>query len=411
MKSAAIVGLLAVLAAAGALSAFAATRTVETSVEVELEFWVSLRSQSAFVSTRQLGPGGHEWITHDFRVDLEQYPGIPTLLFSDPVTISVPVTVEVEVGGVEALPFTPLTPATPHLLPPGEALTGRATCCSVRGMWDDRAKQRAIATEMRRVITYARTNLGLTHEGPITINIAYTPAGLLVRYQEAFGEALDELPGECAFQRGAHIFVGPECRTDATAIAREWFIRAVQPHHVSARWVGAATFEYYWTWYQRGEPPTVRNDRYRSAVFHEPATDFRAGRAHQDLMGAAALYAIESYGAFEDWLAFYDDVRDGAELHTAFEAAFGVPLQQLYADFEAWAVREQATMRALAYGSCREAARYISPRSFSDGGGFPDYRVPLEFDGDGDGYVCEAYAGLANDDLVCVLAGEASTGQ
>ena len=72
-------------------------------------------------------------------------------------------------------------------------------------------------------------------------------------------------------------------------------------------------------------------------------------------------------------------------VHTAFEAAFGVSLQQFHADFEAWAGREQATMRALAYGSCREAARYIVPRSFTDGGGFPDFRVPLEFDADGTG--------------------------
>ena len=411
MKSAAIVGLLAVLAAAGALSAFAATRTVETSVEVELEFWVSLRSQSAFVSTRQLGPGGHEWITHDFRVDLEQYPGIPTLLFSDPVTISVPVTVEVEVDGVaEELPFTPLTPATPHV-PPDAAPTGRATCCSVRGMWDDRAKQRAVVAEMRRVIAYARTNLGLTHEGPITINISHTPGGLLVRYREAFGEALEELPDECSFQRGRHIFIAPQCRSDPAAIAREWFIRAVQAPYVSARWVGAATFEYYWAWYQRGEPPTVRDDRYRSAIFHEPATDFRAGRAREDLMAAAAFYAVDSYGTFQDWLAFYGDVRDGAEVYTAFEAAFGVPLQRLHADFEAWAPRERAAMLALAYGSCREAARYLVPRSFRDGGGFPDFRVPLEYDDDGDGYVCEAYAGFAEDDLVCVVAGEESPGQ
>ena len=116
MKSAAVVGLLAILAAAGALSAFAATRTVETSVDVEVEFWVSLSSRSAFVSTRQLGPG-HEWITHDFRVELEQYPGIPTLLVGDPVTISVPVSVEVDVNGGVELPFTPLTAATPHVPP------------------------------------------------------------------------------------------------------------------------------------------------------------------------------------------------------------------------------------------------------------------------------------------------------
>ena len=404
MKSAAVVGLLAILAAGGALSAFAATRTVETSVDIEVEFWVSLRSRSAFVSTRQQGPG-HEWTTHDFRVDLEAWPGIPTLLVSDPVTFSVPVSVEVE---VEAPAFTPMPAATPHL-PPGEAVSGRATCCSVRGMSDDSAAQRAVVAEMRRVIAYAGTNLGLTHEGPITINISHTPGGLLVRYREAFGETLEELPDECSFQRGRHIFIAPQCRSDPAAIAREWFRLAVQASYVSARWVGAATFEYYWAWYQRGTPPTVRDDRYRSAIFHEPAEDFRTGRAHEDLMAAAAFYAIESYGTFGDWLAFYEDLRDGAELHTAFEAAFGVSLLRLYADFETWAERQQATMRALAYGSCREAARYIVPRTFNDGGGFPDYRVPLEFDGDGDGYVCETYGGVAEDDLVCLVAGEASS--
>ena len=408
MKTVAIAGLLAVLAIGGAFSAFAATRTIETSVDLELELWVDLQTSSAFVSTRQQG---HEWITHDVRATLSQSPAVATLLVSDPVSLSVPVTVEVEVDAApDELPFTPLAPATPHLAP-GEAPSGRATCCRVRGMWDNPAAQRAVVAELRKVIAYAGTNLGLTHQGPITVNISHTPGGLLVRYEDAFEEALDELPSECSFQRGGHLFIGPGCRSDPEAIAREWVVHAVQAPYVSARWVGVATVEYYWALYQRGVPPSVRDDRYRSAIFHEPATDFRAGRAHEDLMGAAALYAVEAYGTFADWLAFYQDVRDGAAMHTAFAAAFGVSLQQLYADFEAWAGREQATMRALAYGSCREAARYIVPRSFTDGGGFPDFRVPLAFDGDGDGYVCEAYAGFADDDLVCVVAGEVSSAQ
>ena len=127
-----------------------------------------------------------------------------------------------------------------------------------------------------------------------------------MRYEEAFGETLEELPSECSFQRGGHLFFGPACRSDPAAIAREWVLHAVQAPYVSARWVGVATVEYYWALYRRGVPPTVRDDRYRSAIFHEPATDFRAGRAHEDLMAAAALYAVESYGTFEDWLAFYD---------------------------------------------------------------------------------------------------------
>ena len=93
-------------------------------------------------------------------------------------------------------------------------------------------------------------------------------------------------------------------------------------------------------------------------------------------------------------------------MYTAFEAAFGVSLLRLYADFEAWAPRERASMLALAYGSCREAAQYLLPRAARDGGGFPDYRVPLEFDDDGDGYVCEAYATFEEDRLICVVAEE-----
>ncbi len=398
-----VVGLFAIIAVGGLVTAFAATRTVETSATVELEFWVSLANRSAFVSTRQ---EGEEWITHDYRVPLRGYPGFETLLLvSEPVSVSVPVTLEVE----ETLQpvFEPMPVATPHLSL-GEAPSGRATCCTVRGMWDARAAQRAIATEMRNVISYARTNFGLTHEGPITIDIAHTIGGLNVRYEDAFGEALDELPSTCSFQREEHMFFGPDCRSDEAVIAREWFRRAVQASYVSARWVGIATFEYYWFQYQHGRAPTLRDDRYRSAVFHEPATDFRAGRAHEDLMAAAALYAIDSYGTFEDWLGFYEDLRDGAELHTAFEAAFGVELVRFYAEFEEWAEREKAYMLALAYGSCREAARYLVPRVGTDGGGFPDFRVPLEFDDDGDGYVCQEFSAFAQEDLVCVVAGEPS---
>ena len=43
---------------------------VEATVEVETQFWVSLRNSSAFISTRQ---EGEEWVTHDFRVDLEPH--------------------------------------------------------------------------------------------------------------------------------------------------------------------------------------------------------------------------------------------------------------------------------------------------------------------------------------------------
>ena len=401
MKTAVIAGLVALIAVGGAFSAFAANRTVETTVDVEMQFWVSLSSSSAFVSTRQ--EDGGEWITHDFRVPLTEFPGVPTLLVSEPVSISVPVTFEVEVE--DPLPLTPLPAAAPFL-PPGEEPSGEARCCRVRGMPDNRAAQRAIASEMREVIAFAETNFGLTHEGSITINISWTPGGLLVRYEDAFGETLEELPDECSFQRGTHLFFTPRCRDNHDAIAREWFAYAVKAHYVSVRWLGVATAEYYYALYRTGKPPTVRDDRYRSAIFHQEATALRQGRGHDDLMTAAALFALERYGTEESWLALYQDLLDGAEIHTAFEEWFGVSLLRFYQDFETWAARERTNMLALAYGSCGEAARYLSPRPFSEGGGFPDFRVPLEYDADGDGYVCEEYARLQEDEVLCVVVGE-----
>ena len=400
-KHVAVAALLAAMVVGGAISAVAATRTIETSTTLELQFWVSPDLPAAYVSTRQ---PGRQWTTHDFLVLLRESAEDGDLLVSNPVSLTVPVSFEVE--DVREPVFVAAPVAAPPARPLSESPSGRASCCSVRGMWDQRAAQRAVSAEMREVIKDAKTQFGLTHEGPITINIAYTLGGLGVRYREAFGETLEELPSTCSFQRGQHIFIGPECRTDETVIAREWFVRAVKVPYLSTRWVGVAMFEYYWYWYINGEPPSVRDDRYRSAIFHEPATDFREGRAHDDLMAAAALFAIESYGTFEDWLVFYNDILGGAETGAAFEAAFGIELVRFYGEFEAWAARQRANMLSLAYGSCREAAQFIAARSAEDGGGFPDFRVPLEFDHDADGYVCEGFSAFQREDLVCIVAGE-----
>ena len=401
MKTAVIAGLVAIIAIGGALGAFAATRTVETTVELGAEFWVDVRSSKAFIATWQ---EGGEWVTHDFHVELEPYPGIPHLLVSEPVTLRLPVRVEVEPERLPPL-LDPMPAAVPQLSP-GEAPSGRAGCCTVRGMPDNRSAQSAVSRELRRVITYARTNLGLTHEGRITVNIAWQASGLLVRYEDAFGERLESLPDGCSFQRGTHLFFTPSCRTNTEVIAREWFEYAVQTPYLTARWVGVGTLDYYWTLYQTGEPPTLREDRYRSAVFHQPAVAFREGRGHEDLMAAAALYAVESYGTWEDWVGFYEAVREGAEPHAAFEEAFGVTLVRFYTDFEEWAGWQRTIMLATAYKSCEEASRFLRPRRPSDGGGFADYHVPLEYDHDGDGYVCEEY-GLFHreEDLTCVVVG------
>lgn len=135
------------------------------------------------------------------------------------------------------------------------------------------------------------------------------------------------------------------------------------------------------------------------------------GRASDQMMTAAMLYAIRTYGSFEDWREFYDDVRAGREESAAFEAAFGVSLLRLYADFEEWAEQQKALLHTTVYGSCLEAANHISPRALREGGGFPDYRVPLEWDDDGDGYVCEGYAAIRTETLACVVVGENGDGQ
>ena len=92
-RGAVIAGFLAVVAVAGALSAVAATRTVETSAILELQFWVAPDAPAAFVSTRQQGA---DWSTHDYLVLLRESPPDERLLVSDPVSLSVPVAVEVE---------------------------------------------------------------------------------------------------------------------------------------------------------------------------------------------------------------------------------------------------------------------------------------------------------------------------
>ena len=141
MKHAVIAGLVAIMTIAGALSAVAATRTIETSATVEMEFWVSLANQSAFVSTRQ---EGHEWITHDFRVPLQQYPGIETLLVSEPVSFSVPVKFEVE--EVRQPVFVVGAAATPHLPPARRrrdaARAAGCAACRTRGPRNGRSRGR-----------------------------------------------------------------------------------------------------------------------------------------------------------------------------------------------------------------------------------------------------------------------------
>ena len=397
VKIVVIAVLVPLVAIGGAISAFAADRTIETNASVEVRVWQNLLDRSLYLSTR---PEGGRWTTHDAPMELRGASTSGYYALSSAATISVPVVVEVEEPELEP-PETTEVPASV-----GGPPSGPASCCTVRGMSDSPATRRAVVAAMRGVIAFAREHFGFTHRGPITINISHTTGGLLVRHEEAFGEGLRELPSECSFQQGEHMFFGPACRLDERAIATEWIIRAADAHHVSPRWASVATVEYYLAHYLEESPPTLRDDRFRRVLFYEEATDFRGGQASDEMTTTAVLYAIRAYGSIEDWLEFYQDVRDGSEENAAFEAAFGVSLPRFYVDFEGWAARQKAILHTTAYGSCLEASRHLSPRRLLDGGGFADYTVPLEWDDDGDGYVCEDYSAFPTETLACVVVGE-----
>ena len=54
-----------------------------------------------------------------------------------------------------------------------------------------------------------------------------------------------------------------------------------------------------------------------------------------------------------------------------------------------------------------QRAFYIRARPLDQRGGFADFHVPLEYDGDGDGYVCEEYAKFhREEELSCLIVGE-----
>ena len=282
MKIAIIAGLAPLLAIGGALSAHAASRTVETHASLEVRVWQSLSSQSLYLSTR---PPGGEWTTHDSRMAVGGVSESEHFRLSSAATISVPVVVEVD--DEPGLPEVAASPAAADAPP-----SGPARCCTVRGMSDNPAARRDIVAEMRGVIAFAREHFELTHRGPITINISHTVGGLLVRHEEAFGEGLTTLPSECSFQQGEHMFFAPACRADERAIAREWIIRATDLPHVTPRWAGVATAEYVPGLLPGESAPTLRDEPFRRVLFYEEAADFRAGRSSDEMMTAAMLYAI-----------------------------------------------------------------------------------------------------------------------
>ena len=300
MKNTIIAALIAVIAIGGALSAFAANRTVETTVPL------------IFLSTR---PVDGEWDTQDEPLEIDEISTSGRFQLSEPVLVEVPVEVEVEVE--EAAVASP----TPRPLP-------------------------------------------------------------------------EELPSECSFQEGEHMFFGPQCRSDRLALAWEWFVRAVGGGEVSPVWVGHGAFDYFASHYAEGEVPEITEDRFYRALFYERGRDIRLDRASDDMMTIVMLYTVREHGEFADWLRFYGSTAAGLDVETAFEGVFEVPLAEFYETFEEWADQQKLILTSIAFRSCSEASEHIRLRSGSvgSGQGFPDYRVPLELDEDDDGIVCEGFS-------------------
>lgn len=387
MKTTIIAALIAAIAIGSALGAFAATRTVETTAEVDVRVWQRVSDGDLFISTRPTGSGTEGWVTSE-ALDMSELNESGRFHLSSLVTVEVPVEVEVEVG--ETVPQRSTQPI-PEEAPGFTPVAG--PCCEVAGMEDNPTVRRAVVAQVQRVIDFALEEYGITHAGEITINIAYSNNGLLNRYEDAFGEELEELPDDCVFQQGEHLFLTSTCRDNRRAIASAWFERAVGRAEVRPSWIGHGLFDYLVTHYIEGEPPELTDDRMRRAIFYERVRDIRQDRAIDDLKTVAMLYAITDYGEFGDWRRFYGAVLSGLDAGVAFESVFSTTLQEFYADFEEWADHQKIILISTAFPSCLAASEHLRTTLGSVGTdrGYPDYRVPLEVDEDGDGIVCEGF--------------------
>ncbi|MCY3601820.1 MAG: hypothetical protein OXH12_01960 [Chloroflexi bacterium] len=387
MKRTIIAAVIGAIAIGGALGAFAATRTVETTANVEVRVWRRISDGELFLSTR---PTGGEWET-SAPLNMAALSNSGRFQLSSVITVDVPVSVVVEVpDGTGAAP----TRVPPPRARPSESDTPVAgPCCEVVGMQGVSGLQDQVRQRMQAVIDFALEEYGITHTGNITLHIAHSQNGVGLRYQEVFGRGPEEVPDTCTFQEGEHIFIGPSCRSDKIALASEWFDRAVGTGEVNPTWIGHGVRDYFANHYATGDVPEITEDRFRRAIFYERSRSIRQDRASDDMKTLVMLYALQDYGEFADWLRFYGGTAAGLDADAAFQSVFNATLAEFYQDFEEWADHQQIILFSTAFSSCLEASRSIrlvgDPSGF--GGGYPDYRVPLEVDHDDDGVVCEGF--------------------
>ena len=388
MKGTIIAALIGAIAIGGALGAFAATRTVETTANVEVRVWQRISDGALFLSTR---PPEGEWDTTDAPLNMGELSQTGRFRQSSIITVAVPVSVEVEVpDGAQAGP----TRVPPPAARPVDSDTPVAgPCCEVLGMEQVPDVREQIVEDMQDVIDFALGEYGLTHSGTIRLNIAFSPSGLLRRYEAAFGRRIEELPDQCSFQEGEHLFFGSQCRSNEFALASTWFDRAVGTGEVTPTWIGHGARDYFANHYATGDVPVITEDRFRRALFYERPRNIRQDRASDDLKTLVMLYALQEYGEFADWLRFYGSTAAGLDAGVAFESVFDTTLAAFYDDFEEWADNQKLILVSTAFSSCLEASRSIRTQPSPTGGnrGYPDYRVPLEIDHDDDGIVCEGF--------------------
>ena len=357
---------------------------------MEVRVWRRISDGELFLSTRPTGSGAEGWVTSD-ALNMSALSQSGRFQLSSVRTVQVPVSVDVEVG--DAARAVPTHTAPPAATPSTSDTPVAGPCCEVEGMEQVPAVRTQIVDDMQDVIDFALEEYGVTHSGPITLNIAFSPSGLLVRYEEEFGRRLDELPDTCSFQEGEHMFFASHCRASKVALASEWFERAVGTGDVTPTWVGHGVIDYFVNHYAHGEVPVLSEDRFRRALFYERSRDIRRDQASDDMMTLVMLYALEDYGEFADWLRFFGGTAAGLDAATAFESVFSATLAEFYEDFEEWADHQKIILFSTAFSSCLDASRSLRPQTggIGIGAGFPDYRVPLEIDHDDDGLVCEGF--------------------